>query len=470
MLPELPSAFVSQMQSQLGEDYPAFVDALNEKPVVSVRLNAIKPGAEFPEGSPIPWCENGLYLPERPVFFRNPLIYTGAFYVQEASSMLVGQCLDFKQDLKVLDLCAAPGGKSTLLLDRLSPDSLLVSNELVGNRSRALIDNLSRWGRPNAFVSNSHPRDLSGLEHFFDAIVVDAPCSGEGMFRKDPKVIDHWSPGVVRNCALRQKDILGQVIGSLKPGGRLVYSTCTYNPQENEQIIQWLLDKEPGVFKVVPMEFPAEWGLTPGTTEGYSEELRHTYHCYPHKVRGEGFFIACLEKTAPSRRIVQSPRALKRQKRNRKPREEAAPRREIQLGKKEIQVAKEFVKGEHPLRVRREGLDAVPQQFMDDLETLEPHLRILKAGIRVGTVLKGKFIPDHDLALSELTPEEVPVVEIEAQTALEYMKRLPVGIEAEGLRGWVILSYQGRHIGWVKVLENRINNHLPKELRLRANI
>jgi len=272
------------MQAQLGAEYEPFLEALDGDPVVSLRLNPHKPGSEFPAGSPIPWAEDGYYLPERPRFFLDPRIYAGGYYVQEASSMLIGQCLDFSQDLRILDLCAAPGGKSTLLASRMSPGSVLVSNELVRARSRALIDNLSRWGHPHTLVTNNHPRDFQPLRHAFDAIVIDAPCSGEGMFRKDPKVIEHWSPGVVRNCALRQQDILREVMGSLRPGGRLVYSTCTYNPYENEAIVQWVLDHEPGVFEVVPLEFPADWGLVRGTTEGYSPALRHTYHCYPHRV------------------------------------------------------------------------------------------------------------------------------------------------------------------------------------------
>ena len=177
------------MKDQLGAEYSDFHEALHGSPIISLRFNPRKPGATFSDTQQIPWCEQGRYLPERPKFFRDPFIYAGGYYVQEASSMLIAQCLDFSQDMRVLDLCAAPGGKSTLLASRLSPDSLLVSNELVTNRSRALIDNLSRWGHPNTLVTNNHPRDFQQLRHAFDAMVIDAPCSGEGMFRKDPKVI-----------------------------------------------------------------------------------------------------------------------------------------------------------------------------------------------------------------------------------------------------------------------------------------
>lgn len=471
MLPDLPATFIQRMKDQLGPEFQDFHEALQSSPITSIRYNPRKPGADFPEGEQIPWCDQARYLPERPKFFRDPFIYAGSYYVQEASSMLIAQCLDFSQDMRVLDLCAAPGGKSTLLATHLTSDSLLVSNELVGTRSRALIDNLSRWGHPNTIVTNNHPRDFQQLRHAFDAIVIDAPCSGEGMFRKDPKVISTWSPGVVRNCALRQKDILGQTLGSLRPGGRLIYSTCTYNQQENEAIIQWILDREPGTFEVVPLNFPAEWGLVPGTTKGYSPALAHTYHCYPHRLKGEGFFFACLQKVAAGRQIAISPSQQRKARRKKnKQRFQEEERRKVVLGKKEKAIAAEYVDGEFTLVERREGFDAVPPQFEQDIEELGGALRIFKAGIRVGTVHKGKFIPDHDLALSEMASEKAPRIEIEAQTALEYMKRQSLVLDVGDIRDWAVLNYKGRDFGWVKSLGSRLNNHLPKELRLRAEI
>ncbi len=474
MLPELPEAFLRRMQDQLGPEYDDFLASLQRPPVTSLRYNPAKPGANFPEGRPIPWCAEGIYLAERPKFFLDPLIYTGAYYVQEASSMLIAQCLDFSRDQVVLDLCAAPGGKSTLIASKLSPDSFLVSNEIVGSRSRALVDNLSRWGKPNTMVTVNHPRDFSQLRHTFDTIVIDAPCSGEGMFRKDPKVIGTWTPGIVRNCALRQKEILGQVMNALKPGGRLVYSTCTYNPTENEAIIKWVLNHEPGVFRILPLEFPQEWGLTPGNTDGYPPEMAHTYHCYPHKVEGEGFYFACLEKLRPGRDFAMSPSRKRKQKRHsRNHRDDDKPeRRKVELGKTERKIAATYLSGSDDLDflVRKEGFDAVEPKFTELVEKLGEHLRVAKAGVRVGTVMNRKFIPDHDLALSEQTPDDVPKIEVDANTALRYMKRESLVLEVGEVRDWAILTYQGRQLGWVKVLDNRVNNHLPKELRLRAGI
>lgn len=458
------------MQQQLGTEFAAFMAALEDRPVVSLRLNPRKTGAEFPEGSPIPWAEDGYYLPERPKFFLDPMIYAGGYYVQEASSMLIGQCLDFEKDLRILDLCAAPGGKSTLLASRMSANSVLVSNELVKQRSRALIDNLGRWGNPRTIVTNSHPRDFQNLRHAFDAVVIDAPCSGEGMFRKDPKVIEHWSPGVVRNCAMRQQDILRDVMNCVRPGGRLVYSTCTYNPYENEAIVQWILDHEPGVFEIVPLKFPDAWGLEPSRVQGYSEAMKYSYHCYPHRVQGEGFYFACLQKVKAGRQIVLSPSKQRKQRRHKKKHFESKEKPTIVLGKKEMAIAAEYVNPTLQLRERDGGFDGLPEGMEKDVAELEGVLRILKAGIRIGTVQKGKFIPDHDLALSEIASTNVPRISIARAEALHYMKRESLQLDTHGIRGWAILNYEGRDFGWVKALDNRVNNHLPKELRLRAEI
>ncbi len=476
MLPELPVPFLRRIRDQVGPEYDGFLTALKEPSVISLRYNPSKPGAIFPEGNPIPWCNEGVYLSERPKFFRDPFIYTGAYYVQEASSMLIAQCLDFSQDQVVLDLCAAPGGKSTLIASKLSPDSFLVSNEIVGSRSRALVDNLSRWGKPNTMVTVNHPRDFSHLRHTFDTIVVDAPCSGEGMFRKDPSVIETWTPGVVRHCALRQKEILGQVTNALKPGGRLIYSTCTYNSTENEAIINWVLNHEPGVFRIVPLEFPEEWGLTPGKTQGYPSEMAYTYHCYPHKVKGEGFYFACLEKVRPGRDFGLSPSRKRKQRRHsrnyRQNSDRPEPRKKVELGREERKIASTYLNRpeELDLLVRKEGFDAIEPKFTKLVEKLGEHLRVAKAGVRIGTVMNKKLIPDHDLALSEQTSGRVPKIEVDTQTALRYMKRESLTLDVGKVREWAVLTFRNRHLGWVKVLDNRVNNHLPKELKIRAEI
>ncbi|MEO6758980.1 MAG: RsmB/NOP family class I SAM-dependent RNA methyltransferase, partial [Saprospiraceae bacterium] len=241
----LPPPFERQMQVLLGAAWPNFAAALGTPAPVSIRLNPAKhlPEPLLPTEAAVPWHPQGRYLAERPVFTLDPGFHAGGYYVQEASSMFLYEALrqtvDFSKKLNVLDLCAAPGGKSTLLADLVGPDSLLVANELIRSRVNSLRENLEKWGAPNVAVTSGEAGDFAGLEGFFDLIVADAPCSGEGLFRKDPAAMGEWSPAAVELCSLRQQRILSEVLPALAPGGILVYSTCTYNTAENEAQVEW---------------------------------------------------------------------------------------------------------------------------------------------------------------------------------------------------------------------------------------
>ncbi|MDR1585712.1 MAG: RsmB/NOP family class I SAM-dependent RNA methyltransferase, partial [Prevotellaceae bacterium] len=229
-----PESFVERSKSLLGDEYNVFEAALQTTPPVSVRVNNkidMHPSEEL-----VPWCEKAYYLQERPLFTADPLLHAGAFYVQEASSMFLYQAVKqhFPSAKRTLDLCAAPGGKSTLLLQSLPDDGLLVSNEIIRSRAHILAENITKWGNPNAVVTNNSPADFGKLPGYFDAVVVDAPCSGEGMFRKDADAAGEWSLQLVNLCAERQREIVSSVWKALKPDGILVYSTCTFNREENE--------------------------------------------------------------------------------------------------------------------------------------------------------------------------------------------------------------------------------------------
>ncbi|HEX2901013.1 MAG TPA: hypothetical protein VHS96_14945, partial [Bacteroidia bacterium] len=434
-----------------------------------LRLNPAKPGASFEGTSPLPWAKDGLYLDERPSFFKDPLIYAGAFYVQEASSMLIGAAADFSKDLRILDLCAAPGGKSTLLAANMSAGSTLVSNEIVRNRAQILEENLSRWGNPNVLVTCNHPRDFAGIQNAFDLIVIDAPCSGEGMFRKDPKVIAHWSPKMVQECANRQREILTYVMDALAPGGRLIYSTCTYNPTENEAVVQWLLDEVPGLFRIVPLDLPAAWGLTPGTTAGYSAEMRHTYHCYPHKVKGEGFFLACLEKMGPGKQQV-APAAN-----NRKPKKQHAVRERESLvvaTRKQREYLGSWLDQpeNYAYYLLGETAFAIPVAHEAVLTSAAGQLNAIKLGIKLGEFKRDNLVPDHDLAMSECQSKDIPTSDLDLEQALRFLKRAELHQDHPGWMGWGIVRYKGRNLGWIKALQGRINNHFPKEMRIRSDL
>jgi 16S rRNA C967 or C1407 C5-methylase (RsmB/RsmF family) len=244
---ELPKSFVERMQGQLGQAYTRFEQALQEPAPVSIRLNRRKLPIT-PLLNPVPWTDSGHYLPERPLFTLDPRLHAGAYYVQEASSMFLEQALrqtvELSQPLQVLDLCGAPGGKSTHIASLLTEDSLLVANEVIRSRASILAENVTKWGSGNVLVTSNDPRDFGRLPAFFDVMVVDAPCSGEGMFRKDVQAIQEWSEENVKLCAQRQQRILLDVWEALKPGGTFIYSTCTWNEAENECNMAWLAEQE----------------------------------------------------------------------------------------------------------------------------------------------------------------------------------------------------------------------------------
>jgi NOL1/NOP2/sun family putative RNA methylase len=463
----LPNAFIDRMKQQLGAEWPALEAALNEPAPTSLRLNPDKPGASFENATAIPWAKDGLYLKERPVFFKDPLIYAGAFYVQEASSMLIAQAADFSKDLRILDLCAAPGGKSTLLAANMSEGSFLVSNELVRNRAQILEENLSRWGHPNVVITHNHPRDFAGIQNAFDLIVIDAPCSGEGMFRKDPKVIDHWSPKMVQDCAARQKEILADVVGALASGGRLIYSTCTYNPIENESVIQWLLDEYPGMFCIVPLDFPENWGLAPGNTTEFSPEMAHTYHCYPHRVKGEGFFLACLEKVKSGGSSTSS--HTPKQKKQHPVRERASL---VPATRKQREYLETWLDASatYSYYLLGDTAFALPKDAAEGMTKLAMQLNPIKVGIKLGEFKRDTLVPDHDLAMSERQHKDIPTSDLDLEQALRFLKRTELHQDHPGWTGWGIVRYKGRNLGWIKALQGRINNHFPKEMRIRSDL
>lgn len=467
-LPQItyPKAWLTQMETLLGAEFPAFMEALSEPAVISLRVNPAKPGAQFEETAEVPWCPEGRFLKERPKFVRDPLLHAGAYYVQEASSMLIGAAGKFFPGMKALDLCAAPGGKSTLLATRVGEEGLLVANEIVGSRARVLEENISRWGAGNVVVTHNRSHDFTQLSNFFDLILIDAPCSGEGMFRKDPEVIGHWSPKAVENCVERQKEILDNIIPSLKPGGRLIYSTCTYNRQENEDIVQWMLEEEPGRMEIVPWSPPEEWGLTPGATEGkYDAAMAHTWHAYPHKVKGEGFFLAVLEKSGTTSSKSN------RKRKSRSPRKsDKGPKKGIT--DKAVKSAKSLIENPENVHLQTvdDELEAWPKPFREDITLLRSKMNVFKAGVRLGKGNRDQFIPDHDLAMSDLVTTEVPRIELDYENAIQFLKRGALKLDDYGPKGWAIAQHKGAQLGWIKLLGNRANIHLPKHWRIRADI
>ena len=290
----LPIDFIESLHSQMPpEEVQQLCQALETEPVVSIRLNDKIDCLTFDaDTEEVPWHEDGYYLSKRPQFTLDPLFHAGCYYVQEASSMFLGEVLNqhVKRDSIVLDMCAAPGGKSTLISQYLGEEGLLVSNEVVRQRVFILSENIQKWGNGNTVVTHNYAADFGNkLQNLFDCILVDAPCSGEGMFRKDAGAVEEWSQKNVNECVSRQCQILDEVWDALKPGGVLIYSTCTFNQEENEKNVQWIID-ELGA-EVLPVAHDASWGIVEGSVG---------YHFYPHKVKGEGLYMCALRKKGES--------------------------------------------------------------------------------------------------------------------------------------------------------------------------
>ncbi len=456
----LPEPFIQSLQNVQGFDEAAF-RALHESggQITSVRLNPIKfkiQNSKFNIESAVSWSSAGYYLTERPSFTTDPLFHAGAYYVQEASSMFLEEALqqmvDLSEPLKLLDLCAAPGGKSTLIQSLISTQSLLVSNEVIKARVTVLTENISKWGAANVIVTNNDPKDFARLPDFFDVIVVDAPCSGSGLFRKDPNAIKEWSEQNVELCNQRQQRILADVFASLKPGGVLIYSTCSYSELEDEQICDFVCnDLNAASLQIKVDEFP-------GIVETKSENKNaFGYRFYPDKIKGEGFFIAAFKKQQLE---IEEERDNGK---DRKKSKHSTPK----LSAKEIEIVKPFVNNAagYFYILQNDSVIAMPNHFENDLAIIQSSLYIKKAGVKMGTIIRNELIPDHELAISNLLPSNLVAVNVEKEDALQYLRKQEIKIDTN-LKGWALICYQQLPLGWIKILPNRINNYYPKEWRI----
>jgi 16S rRNA C967 or C1407 C5-methylase (RsmB/RsmF family)/NOL1/NOP2/fmu family ribosome biogenesis protein len=464
-LNSLPSALIQSLQNIKGFNEEAF-KAVHQSggQITSVRLNPEKVKSEKSKlkiEEAVPWSSNGYYLQERPSFTLDPLFHAGAYYVQEASSMfleeVLKQTVDLTKPLKVLDLCAAPGGKSTLIQSIISADSLLVSNEVIKTRVNILAENITKWGAANAIVTNNDPKDFQRLQNYFDVIVVDAPCSGSGLFRKDTNAINEWSENNVALCAQRQQRILADIMPSLKDGGVLIYSTCSYSQQEDEEIADWLTEElnlpagQAGV-ESVKLKVEESWEIVETVSE---KSGSFGYRFYPDKVKGEGFFIASFKKPLSTMTITE----VKMQKSKGKTKQAFTA--------KEIEIVKPYlVNAENYFYIKQnEEVIAIPLHLENDLVIIQSSLYIKKAGVRLGTIIRNELIPAHDLAVSNIINAAIPKLDVDTETALQYLRKVDLNIES-AIKGWVLLTCQCLPIGWIKIMANRINNYYPKEWRI----
>jgi 16S rRNA C967 or C1407 C5-methylase (RsmB/RsmF family)/NOL1/NOP2/fmu family ribosome biogenesis protein len=448
---QLPPHFLPSLQHVQGFDKEAFeaVHASGET-VTSIRINPLKPHSVLKdeyEGEAVPWCHWGHYLWERPSFTFDPFFHAGCYYVQEASSMAIEQAFrqltDLSKPLKVLDLSAAPGGKSTHIQSLISPQSLLVSNEVIKGRAAVLTDNIIKWGATNVVVTHNDPAHFKKLPGYFDVLVVDAPCSGSGLFRKDPGAAEEWSLNNVDLCCQRQQRILADALPCLKKDGLLIYSTCSYSEKEDEDIGDWLTE-EFGM-QTCSVKFEQDWGIVASVSP---RQKTLGYRFYPYNLKGEGFFMSCFVKTEEPSSLL--PKGVRSEKPSAA--ETAA-------------IAPLLTGAEWELIKDKWGLWAVPQTIAGDLELLEKILHIYYKGVRLGEVMKGKLVPHHALAQSVFVSAAVPRLQLSYEQAILYLQRAVLEIPIAG-KGWQLAAYEGFALGWTNVLPNRINNYYPKELRI----
>jgi len=449
---ELPSEFIAQMTDILGqEECHSFTESFQQEPATSIRLNPKKAASVWPglRSAEIPWAENGYMLSERPKFTLDPLFHAGAYYVQEASSMLVSHVMaqlrpQLGAQIKILDLCAAPGGKSTLLSNHLQEDDILFSNEVIRSRAQVLADQIQKWGNHQVIVLHEDPEKLGASDLSFDIILVDAPCSGEGMFRKDPASISEWSPAHVQHCSARQRRILYDILPALSPNGFLIYSTCTYNKSENISNLQHFAS-ETGLQSVeIPM--PESWQVTT-----VQEGPFVGYQCFPHRTVGEGFFFGVLHNYG--RTSAKSPAKINGK---------LTP-----LSKTERAVLQDWLPIDG-LHIHPSGqVFWIPEHMLADVQYATQHFNLVYSGLRVGKLQKQLFIPDHAMALSTLPEvQSLPSYACTRQEAIDFLAKDLHSI-ADGPRSWVRMCYEGHGIGWVKNLGNRINNYLPDHWKIK---
>lgn len=465
----LPPAFVARMRALLGPEADAFFGAYAESARSGLRVNTAKLSpAELVEATgwslaPLPWAEAGFLIADELRPGRHPFHAAGLYYLQEPSAMAVVGALDVQPGDHVLDLAAAPGGKSTHLLDHLAGTGLLVANEIVASRIKPLGENLERWGAVNAVIVNDDPATLAAVYGpRFDRVLLDAPCSGEGMFRKTPLAAREWSPEHVAGSANRQAAILREAARLVRPGGHLVYSTCTFAPEENERQIAAFVDAHPG-WTLAPISRSV--GMSPGVrswTESPDLPLDHAVRIWPHTAPGEGHFIAKLR--APDAEVRWAPPAPHRRDTGRPPRGPQLDAAVISawrafaiesmrggpIVESASDSARLLVRGDHLFLSASAGLP-------------EEGLRVVRPGLPLGVAKPGRFEPSHALALAMRAVDAAQTIDLDMTSAERYLAGET--ISASGESGWVLVTVAGWPLGWGRRSGGIVKNHYPRGLR-----
>jgi 16S rRNA C967 or C1407 C5-methylase (RsmB/RsmF family)/NOL1/NOP2/fmu family ribosome biogenesis protein len=459
---QLPEQLIKSLEGAKDFDRQAFekVHASPEQ-ITSIRINPQKSIKSSRTGNisdsrltihdRVPWSQYGYYLSQRPSFTFDPLFHAGCYYVQEASSMFLEQALkqtvDLSKQLKVLDLCAAPGGKSTHIQSLIAKDSLLVSNEVIKSRANILKDNIIKWGGDNVVVANNDPKDFAKLENYFDVIIADAPCSGSGLFRRDEEAMDEWSLNNVALCSQRQQRILADVWPALKNNGILIYSTCSYSKEEDEEMLDWV--NEQFAVSSLQLLIDSKWEIS----EVKSQSGKLGYRFWPYKIKGEGFFIGCVRKHGEDTDLDV------RVKNKMEP-----------ITKKEKEIILPYIEETDHFFIKNNNIVyAIPSALKEEVNLLLNTLRVQYSGTIAGELFGEKFAPAHSLAMSSLVNKKIPAIELDSEQSIKYLQRKDLNISVKE-QGWRLVKYEGFNLGWIKALSNRINNYYPKELRILKDI
>ena len=446
----LPEEFVRSMREMLGDEAERLFSALDTPVEVSIRVNPAKPAEVF-EGEAIGWSPNGRYLAERPQFTLDPLMHGGAYYVQEASSQFVAHILrqDNLEGGRVLDMCAAPGGKTTVYSSLVGREGLVVANDINRGRTLALSDNVQRWGMGNVVVTCNEPEHIGAFEQWFDVVAVDAPCSGEGMFRKMDEAREEWTPASVEQCVARQRDILAEAWRALRPGGKLIYSTCTFNDREDEGVVRWLVEEYGDeIVATDRVETEDKWGIIRSDIGPFQ-----CFHFYPHSARGEGFFaaVACKAEGVAKRRTPKGRRKVF-----------------TTLQSKDLAEVSRWVDDAKAMSFRCVGdiVYGYNSAVMEDVTQLSESLSVVYSGVAMGQIFKGTLKPEHSLALFVgRNRDVVPEVKLSLEDAQNYLRRQDIDAKqfSEGVN---VVTYKGVAIGFIKRIGARCNNMYPKDLRI----
>ena len=479
----LPKEFETYTQQLMGDELYAQLrhGIEEEEPPTSIRFNPynvpkgthISPQYDctpldgdttnnFTHEVLVPWSPKcGRYLGSRPNFTFDPLFHSGLYYAQEASSMMVDLVVRqlITQPVLMLDLCAAPGGKSTALRSALPEGSLLISNEPMRTRAQILAENIQKFGHPDSIVTNNYPRDYQKSGLLFDAILADVPCSGEGMFRKDEGAIKEWSIQNVNNCRKLQREIIADIWPCLKPGGWLIYSTCTFNAHEDEENVAWIVEHLGA--EHIQLDTAPTWGITPNLVGNFP-----VYRFLPGKTKGEGLFLAVLRKNAEGEYISVKNSKISKGNKGKKTKNTGKC-----CGQKASIPSGWLNETSHqwcPIKVG-DTLCAIDEPWLDTYERISAKLKVLHAGVALGNQKGKALIPAHGLALSTVIDRShFAQVELSYTDALRYLRKEAVSLPEDTPRGYVLVTYRNQALGWEKNIGSRSNNLYPQEWKIKT--